>query len=384
MVKPIYYYIDHTSRFEHNSGIQRCVRTIAKSLIELSVPLIPVVWDRKNQKLKPADQRALKNLSKCNGPVDTSWSAWIDPSSSLGSWILIVELVSGPHNPTYTQLAKAAAFLRFAWILHDAIPLYWSKLYGARGIDAASHHASYMLALSYADLVLCNSRSTKSQLVSFFSRNLVFNSKHTALQERIKVLELADEFPDSRADYLSVKESHERFHILCVSTLERRKNHKNLLKALLWLKATACQNWQIDFVGWAADPAVLLLLKKACSVGLPLKWHGRADDDMLKMLYSKSDFTVYPSLDEGFGLPVAESLWHRRPCVCSGVGALLERAEFGGCLLVVPENWRSIASGIEKMITNRRLRQQLADQIQARPIKRWQHVANELITYLQD
>ena len=127
MVKPIYYYIDHTSRFEHNSGIQRCVRTIAKSLIELSVPLIPVVWDRKNQKLKPADQRALKNLSKCNGPVDTSWSAWIDPSSSLGSWILIVELVSGPHNPTYTQLAKAAAFLRFAWILHDAIPLYWSK-----------------------------------------------------------------------------------------------------------------------------------------------------------------------------------------------------------------------------------------------------------------
>lgn len=384
MIKPLYYYVDHTSQFEHNSGIQRCVRSIAKALIHSSVPLIPVVWDREGQKLEAADINALQTLAKCNGPASSSWSSWIDPGLCEGSWILIVELVSGPHNPTYAQLLQAAKHLRFAWVVHDAIPLYWSKLYGARGVDAASHHASYMLSLSSADLILCNSRDTKSKLLSFFSRNLIFRLKNSHLLERVKVLALADEFTESRAERLPIKQDNERLQILCVSTLEPRKNHKNLIKALLWLKATGCQNWQVDFVGWAADPVVLRLIQKACNAGLPLRWHGRADDDKLRFLYNQSDFTVYPSLDEGFGLPVAESLWHHRPCVCSRVGALIERAAFGGCLLVDPDNWKSIASGIELMITNHPLRQKLVDQTQSRPIRYWQNVADELIAYLQN
>jgi len=45
-------------------------------------------------------------------------------------------------------------------------------------------------------------------------------------------------------------------------------------------------------------------------------------------------FTVYPSLMEGFGIPILESLWHGKPCVCGGNGALGEVARGGGCLIV--------------------------------------------------
>ena len=42
------------------------------------------------------------------------------------------------------------------------------------------------------------------------------------------------------------------------------------------------------------------------------------------------DFTVYPSVEEGFGLPILESLWCGKPAICANFGAMLEVAEAGG------------------------------------------------------
>src|SRR3546814_9879591 len=58
------------------------------------------------------------------------------------------------------------------------------------------------------------------------------------------------------------------------------------------------------------------------------------DDEDLNKLYAASDFTVYPSYEEGFGLPILESLWHARPCICMNQGAMAEVALGGGCLQV--------------------------------------------------
>ena len=71
---PIYYYVDHTSRFEHNSGIQRCVRALARALLELGQPLVPVVWDRQRQCLAPASAQALAHLARWSGPAAQAWS----------------------------------------------------------------------------------------------------------------------------------------------------------------------------------------------------------------------------------------------------------------------------------------------------------------------
>jgi len=125
-------------------------------------------------------------------------------------------------------------------------------------------------------------------------------------------------------------------------------------------------------------------LERAQRCGLPLQWHGRADDAQLEQLYRQADLTVYPSLEEGFGLPVAESLWQRRPCLCSGEGALAERAAAGGCLTVNTADWRAIAAGLERLLMEPELRHRLSQEADRRAFRRWSTVASELVAGLAD
>jgi len=376
---PIYYYVDHTWRFEHNSGIQRCVRALARALLNQGQPLIPVVWDRERQALAPASQEALSHLARWSGPPSEAWSSW-RPAAENG-WLLIVELVSGPHNPSHTQLLQAtkAMGIQLAWLFHDAIPVRWAQLYGAAAHQAASCHAAYMQGLAWADKVFCNSHTSHAHLLEFLKQQGL-----NVQPAQIVPLPLAEDFGETRPKAPAAKCATETLELLCVSTLEPRKNHRSLLKALASLHSQGIRNWRLQLVGWAADPWVLEQIKRAAACGLPIRWHGRADDTTLAALYSHCDLTVYPSLEEGFGLPVAESLWQRRPCLCSGEGALGERAADGGCLTVDTGHWRAIATGLEKLLTDAALRQTLSEAASQRHFRQWADVADELISHLRD
>ena len=380
MTEPIYYYVDHTSRFDNNSGIQRCVRALARALLELGQPLIPVVWDRSTQQLAPAGAPALEHLARWSGPTATTWSPWRAPAAMTpNSWLLIVELVSGPHNPSRAQLMEATQpyGLRLAWLFHDAIPVRWARLYGAEAHQAASCHATYMTGLAQADRVFCNSHTSHQHLLEFLEQQGV-----TIKADRILPLLLAEAFGTRRPEPPTPKRPGESLNLLCVSTLEPRKNHRGLLKALAWLHSQGLRHWQLQLVGWAADPGVVAQLQRAQACGLPIQWHGRADDTLLAKLYAESDLTIYPSLEEGFGLPVAESLWQRRPCLCSGEGALAERAADGGCLTVNTKDWVSIAQGLERLLFHPALRLELGRQIDERSFRSWSTVAHELLNNL--
>ena len=103
----MYYYVDHTSRFARNTGIQRCVRAIAVALASAGVPLRPVVWNREQLDFSAAGPEALQHLAQWSGPSEDAWaeSAQHHPTDD---WLLIVELVSGPYQPTALQLRRAA------------------------------------------------------------------------------------------------------------------------------------------------------------------------------------------------------------------------------------------------------------------------------------
>ena len=76
MRAPILYYIDHTCRFQHNTGIQRCVRALAVALLEAGQSLIPVIWNRQTCRLAIAGPQALEHLARWNGPAVERWSDW--------------------------------------------------------------------------------------------------------------------------------------------------------------------------------------------------------------------------------------------------------------------------------------------------------------------
>ena len=379
MAQPIFYYVDHTSRFEHNSGIQRCVRLLAGALIDFGQPLIPVVWDRSRSCFAQPTQKALSHLARWNGPAIDVWHPWRDPSASPKGWLLIVELVCGPRNPSAVQLRAAAPCLQLAWLFHDAIPWQQALRAGCPEAPGAVAHTKYMNAMALDAHVFCNSRTSRVDLICFLAE--YGNHSLKGLTSRISPLPLAENFPAPRLAAPSNKVS-DPLCFLMVSTLEQRKNHLGLIKALAWLHSQGVQNWQLELIGWAADPAIIDMLKRARILGLPVKWFGGVSDERLRDAYANADICLYPSFQEGFGLPVAESLWHRRPCLCSNVGAIAELAQSGGCLTVNTHRWQAIAVGLKQLLEKPQLREKLGQDLEQRCYRTWTDVAQELLSEL--
>jgi glycosyltransferase involved in cell wall biosynthesis len=120
--------------------------------------------------------------------------------------------------------------------------------------------------------------------------------------------------------------------VLVVGTLEGRKNHLALLEACEHLWAGGA-NFRLRIVGRIQPQtgrAAARRLEELRTAGRPIQYDGILDDRTLAAAYAACAFTVYPSLAEGFGLPVLESLAHGRPCVCSARGATGESARGGG------------------------------------------------------
>jgi glycosyltransferase involved in cell wall biosynthesis len=106
------------------------------------------------------------------------------------------------------------------------------------------------------------------------------------------------------------------------------------------------------------------------------------DDESLHRAYRECSFTVYPSVREGFGLPILESLWHGRPCVCGRNGALGEVAGDGGCLLVNQEDVSSLADGVRRLLNDPQTYDRLWEEAQHRTFRSWDNYADALLREL--
>ncbi|HKA05022.1 MAG TPA: glycosyltransferase family 1 protein [Acidimicrobiales bacterium] len=135
----------------------------------------------------------------------------------------------------------------------------------------------------------------------------------------------------------------ERHYLLFVGTLEPRKNLTRLVSAVDRLDTDhVLAVAGVDGWGGAAPPAegrVRLL--------------GFVSDRDRDALYAGADAFVYPSLWEGFGLPVAEAMAHGTPVVTSR-GTATEEVAGGAAVLVDPTDVDSIADGIGKALANSR------------------------------
>jgi glycosyltransferase involved in cell wall biosynthesis len=118
--------------------------------------------------------------------------------------------------------------------------------------------------------------------------------------------------------------------ILVVSTLEPRKNAPFLLD---WFTATDVLDadtelWWVGAKGWWASRDLIadLTRRRTGRRGRQIRLLGKVSDRRLCSLYQQAAFTIYPSLYEGFGLPVLDSLAHGTPIVCSYHSSLKELA----------------------------------------------------------
>ncbi|MEM2592743.1 MAG: glycosyltransferase family 1 protein [Thermofilaceae archaeon] len=148
--------------------------------------------------------------------------------------------------------------------------------------------------------------------------------------------------------------------ILYVGTIEPRKNLVALLEAYAAILTRNTQH-AIRLVivgkkGWLYEG----FFRRLRELGLEERVHftGYVPDEDLPALYSAADLFVFPSLYEGFGLPVLEAMACGVPVVCSNTSSLPEVAG-DAALLVNPTDVQALAAAIERALTDEALRASL-------------------------
>ena len=145
--------------------------------------------------------------------------------------------------------------------------------------------------------------------------------------------------------------------LLAVGTIEPRKNYPRLLAAYRLLKARSLAPPLIVVgrVGWAYGSALDDLRAEH---GVHLLGH--VDDGTLRGLYQAAAALAFPSVYEGFGLPLLEAMAEGLPAVVGDAGALPELAG-DAAVLVDPFDVEAIAAGLERVLTDSDLRERLAE-----------------------
>ena len=166
---------------------------------------------------------------------------------------------------------------------------------------------------------------------------------------------------------------------LCVGTVEIRKNHARLIHLWESLARELGQEWPKLVIagkrGWQADDA-LRALKRAGGEG-PYCWIEAPTDEELVWLYGHASFTVFPSLAEGWGMPIGESLWFGKPCVASNATSM---PEVGGalCSYADPHQIESFADPIMRLVRDADFHAQSVAAIKASPLRTWADAASDI------
>lgn len=209
-------------------------------------------------------------------------------------------------------------------------------------------------SLVMADIVIAVSQATAQDLISLLG---VTSAKIRVIHHGLDGHFQRGMSSEESSRVYSKFGIHREF-ILNVSTLSPRKNVEGLIKAL---KLLIDEGHDIDLVisggeGWKHSQIYTL----AHRLGLDdrIIFTGFITDDDLKCLYHAAKIFVYPSLYEGFGLPVLEAMACGTPVVTSNVSALPEVAG-DAALLVDPSKPEEIARAIARLLEDEHLREKL-------------------------
>ncbi len=141
-------------------------------------------------------------------------------------------------------------------------------------------------------------------------------------------------------------------YLLFVGTIEPRKNLKNLLTAYSLLPTALKEKYPLVIVGGKGWNNNTELQEIGRTEGV--KWLGYVSDADLGELYKNAKVFTYPSLYEGFGIPVIEAQQFGVPAVASNISSLPEAVGDGG-ILIDPRNSKATAEAIEKLLTDDKL-----------------------------
>ncbi|MDD3718570.1 MAG: glycosyltransferase family 1 protein [Actinomycetota bacterium] len=215
------------------------------------------------------------------------------------------------------------------------------------------HRMGLRLILRHARVIMADSRNTRDDL-----RSLMGGS-----DPRVRVVPLGVDLPgDPGKDEIErvlAKHGLSPGYMLFVGTLEPRKNLSRLVRAYAAFseeeKAKSGELVLVGAPGWMGRRELARIMSQA-----GVRWLGFLPQDELEAVYRAASIFVYPSIYEGFGLPVLEAMARGLAVVTSDSSSLREVGE-GVALLVDPNDPMELRKAMRRLLDDEDLRRELAE-----------------------
>jgi glycosyltransferase involved in cell wall biosynthesis len=354
----------------HN-GTALYVYHLAEALLQLGEQNLIVYFGARES---PAATKALARLEQLGasvviGPAPWRWSPdggwWLPTPPSFQRLLRTVDVFHAGEFffPRISHARVVATVHDLTNLSHPEYHIRWNRWLHGKRLRWIERRA---------DRVIASSASTRRDLLQYTR----------VPAERVDCIHLARAHgmqPEADSGSLARFGLDGRRYILSVGTLEPRKNHRRLIEAFASLPA-ACADTQLVLAGgpgWKMTEIQETMASSPARDRIHSIGHVSAAD--LQALYAGATIFAYPSLYEGFGIPLLEAMAAGAPILTSNVSSLPEVAG-NAALLVDPLCVRSIRDGLHRLLSDSRLRQELVARGRAREKEfTWARTARETV-----
>jgi glycosyltransferase involved in cell wall biosynthesis len=279
------------------------------------------------------------------------------------------------HSPNYRLTPYAG---RKIATFHDLSVLKYPEYHPRDRLDILG--PAIDRAAQEADHLITDSEYVRREVIDYFGlKEESVTAIHLASSLGEKVINL-----DARDQFLQQLGLSAGSYLLFVSTLEPRKNIEGLVTAYELIPQSMRSKFPLVLagqLGWSSDG-----IAKALQPGLKrgdILQTGYLTNQELAYLYSSARALVFPSLYEGFGLPVVEAQSFGTPVITSNCSCLPEITA-GSAVLVDPDDYDALSLAMQELIDDQKMCVELSEAGQQN-VKRysWENTASETIEVYQ-
>jgi len=232
--------------------------------------------------------------------------------------------VGNKSSVSLYQIIKILGNSRITFYLHDIIPIDFPEY--VREGDEVNHRNRVLKMAEYADVIFVNSEYTKERFIDFCDKNQV-----KAPLVNVLIIGVEDGFVNKiKATDKTSFENIGVDYFIYISTIEPRKNHLLLLQLWRQMVLDGVDNIPKLVVlgkrGWNNQNILDLLDRSEYLKGHIVELSGVSDEQMISLLKG-SNALLYPSFEEGWGMPLVEAIVANVPVVCSDIPAHRESGQ---------------------------------------------------------
>jgi glycosyltransferase involved in cell wall biosynthesis len=340
---------DAKRAFRNSTGLGNYSRFIINALLKFAPENEYVAYSPKNSKQLAVGSRQFENNN-----LKLPTANYKLPTGLWRTWLIINDLQRDNIN-IYHGLSNELPFgikksgIKSVVTIHDLIFLRYPKLYPF--FDRLIYKIKFKYACKNTDAIIAISEQTKRDIIEFYK---ISPEKITVIYQDCEEI-FQKKLSFEAINEVKTKYNLQKKYILSVGTITKRKNQLSLVKAF---QALNLEDYELILVGGKTtyqneiehyiqqqNLGNVQILNNLPFVDLPA-------------IYQGAEVFVYPSIFEGFGIPIIEALHSGVPVVAT-TGSCLEEAGGNGAIYANPLNINNLAHKIHQALTNENLRNEL-------------------------